>query len=211
MENNNLNENNLLEKENIFIPDYFNQNIQNNNKFKTWENLMLQKYGSNARLFKCTVDKIYFYISDKDCMEYPYYSSYCPICKNVICYFCLRNSTYIRMEFCKCCIRRRLYYLFHLGSQEYINPIGPLKDYADKFESGIIIYLVPFLNMIFTIGAISSMFFIKCIFFMMINLLLMRVELDLSIILLSLYFLFLMHYLHLHYQYVFLYTIFILL
>ena len=109
MENNNFNENNLLEKENIFIPDYFNQNIQNNNKFKTWENLMLKKYGNNARLFKCTKDKIYFYVSNKDCMEYPYYSSKCPICNNVICYYCFRNSTYMRMEFCKCCIRRRLY------------------------------------------------------------------------------------------------------
>ena len=75
MENNNFNENNLLEKENIFIPDYFHQSIQNNNKFKTWENLMLQKYGNNARLFKCTVDKLYFYVSNEECMEYPYYSS----------------------------------------------------------------------------------------------------------------------------------------
>ena len=88
---NNSNDNALLDKENIFIPDYFNQKIKNNNKFKTWENLMFQKYGENARLFKCTVDKIYFYVSNKDCMEYPYYSSYCPMCNNVICYFCLRN------------------------------------------------------------------------------------------------------------------------
>ena len=99
MENNNFNENNLLEKENIFIHDYFNQKIQNNNKFKIWENLMLKKYGNNARLFKCIVDKIYFYISNEDCMEYPYYSSHFPICNNVICYYCLRNSAYSRMEF----------------------------------------------------------------------------------------------------------------
>ncbi len=165
MENNNFNDNDLLDKENIFAPDYFNQNIQNNKKFKTWENLMFQKYGNNARLFKCTKDKIYFYVSNEECMEYPYYSSKCPICNNVICYYCLRNSTYIRMEFCKCCIRRRLYYLFHQGSQEYINPIGPLKDYADKFENRNIIYLIPFLNIIYTIGAISSMFFYKMYFF----------------------------------------------
>ena len=69
------------------------------------------------------------------------------------------------MEFCKCCIRRRLYYLFHLASQEYINPIGPLKDYAEKFERGIIVYLIPFLNIIFIIGAISSMLFYKMYYF----------------------------------------------
>ena len=66
MENNNFSGNDLLEKENIFIPDYFNQNIQKNNKFKTWENSIFQKYGRTARLFKCTTIKIYFYDSNKD-------------------------------------------------------------------------------------------------------------------------------------------------
>ena len=157
MENNNFNENALLEKENIFIPDYFNQNVQNNNKFKTWENVMLQKYGNNARLFKCTKDKIYFYVSNKDCMENPYYSSKCPICNNIICYICFRNSTSIDMELGKCCIRRRLYYLFHLE--------GPIKDFKYELDCGIIIYLIPFLNMIFIIGGISYIFFYNMIFF----------------------------------------------
>ena len=161
MENN---ENTLLEKDNVFKPDYFGQKIsKNNNNFKTWEDTMLKKYGNNAKLFECTQDKIYFYISNKDCMDYPYYASSCPICNNNICYYCLRVSTHSRMEFCKCCIRRRLYYLFHQCSQEYINPIGPLKKYAGKFHS--ILYVIPFINMVYTIGAISSMFFYKMYFF----------------------------------------------
>jgi len=65
------------------------------------------------------------------------------------------------MKLGKCCIRRRLYYLFHQDSQKYINPIGPLKKYAGKFENIIIAYLIPFINMIYIIGAISSMFFYK--------------------------------------------------
>ena len=51
-------------------------------------------------------------------------------------------------NFVNVAFRRRLYYLFHLGSQEYINPIGPLKNYAGKFENSIITYLIPFINMI---------------------------------------------------------------
>ena len=160
MENNEIA---LVEKDNIFRPDYFGQNIEKSSSFKTWEDSMLKRYGNNAKLFKCTKDQIYFYISNEDCLNYPYYSSSCPICNNVICYYCLRVSTYSRMQFCKCCIRRRLYYLFHQCSQEYINPIGPLKDYADHFSP--IIYLLPFLNMVYCIGAISSMFFYKMYFF----------------------------------------------
>ena len=118
---------------------------------------MLQKYGNSARLFKCTVDKIYFYDSNKDCMENPYYSSKCPTCNNIICYFCFRNSTSIDMELGKCCIRRRLYYLFHLE--------GPIKDFKYGINSGIIIYLIPFLNMIFIIGGIFYIFFYNMIFF----------------------------------------------
>ena len=69
--------------ENIFKLDYKEQSLKDNSKFNSWRNTMLQKYGNDAKLFKCSYDKIYFYSSNKKLSSC---SSVCPSCKLSICY-----------------------------------------------------------------------------------------------------------------------------
>ena len=78
-----IDENNKFE---IFRPEYENQKIKNNQNFINWENSIFKKYGNDAKLFKCTKDKIYFYTSNKDCMDYPFYACRCPECNYFVCY-----------------------------------------------------------------------------------------------------------------------------
>ena len=58
--NNNDNKNN---NNNIFKLDYESQNVDNNKYFIKWKRLMLEKLGNNAKLIRCSKDKILFFIS----------------------------------------------------------------------------------------------------------------------------------------------------
>ena len=121
-------------EDNIFSSEYQGQSLKNNINYKNWENSMFVKYGKDAKLFHCQEDKIYYYVSNKNCMEYPYYCTRCPKCNYFVCYFCQTMTNHDEAEYGKCCLKRRLYYSFHEDSQEYINPIGPFKDLADTFN-----------------------------------------------------------------------------
>ena len=86
--------------ENIFKIDYINQNLDNNTKYKKWNNLMLSKYGNNSKIFKCIKDNIIFYAKYEDAISSPCYKIECPICKCLICHFCsycddLKNNYFI--------------------------------------------------------------------------------------------------------------------
>ena len=76
---------NLTEKEdinppNIFKLDYEGQSLKDNIKFELWKTKMLNKYGNNAKLYKCKIDNIYFYSSIKN-----NFGMGCPSCQNLIC------------------------------------------------------------------------------------------------------------------------------
>ena len=73
---------------NIFQLEYQNQVLDNNIKFQKWKNSMLKKYGSDAKLFKCKKDNILFFISKGNTLQAPCYLKKCPICRELICYFC---------------------------------------------------------------------------------------------------------------------------
>ena len=75
-------------KDNIFMPEYENQNIYNIQAFKNWQNSNFKKYGKDVKLFYCLYNKIYFYVSDNECQKYPYYRVKCPKCNYYICYCC---------------------------------------------------------------------------------------------------------------------------
>ena len=146
-------------KDNIFTSEYKGQSIKNNINYKNWENSMLEKYGKDAKLFHCQEDDILYYVSNKECMEYPYYCTRCPKCNYFICYYCETMTNHDKAEFGKCCLKRRLYYSFHQDSQEYINPIGPFAEYAGTFHS--FIFLIPFVNLVYIIACISTLLFYK--------------------------------------------------
>jgi hypothetical protein len=168
MENENevefINKNNNFE---IFRPDYENQNIKNNQNFINWENSIFKKYGNDAKLFKCTKDNIYFYTSNKDCIDYPYYVCHCPECNYYVCYYCSARTEPRYSGFGQCCIRRRLYYLFYEDGLEYIKPDKRWNfDKPTEFNGfPLVMFLLPFINMVYTIGAISALLFYKMEFY----------------------------------------------
>ena len=159
-----IEENNKFE---IFRPEYENQKIKNNQNFINWENSIFKKYGNDAKLFKCTEDEIYFYTSNKDCMDYPFYACRCPQCNYFVCYYCLGRTDQDDAVFGQCCLRRRLYYLFHYDALEYIKPNKIWNEEKPSELEGfeLLLFLIPFINMVYTIGAISALLFYKMQFY----------------------------------------------
>ena len=62
-DNNDNDNNNNKNNNNIFKLDYESQNVDNNKYFIKWKRLMLEKLGNNAKLLRCSKDKILFFIS----------------------------------------------------------------------------------------------------------------------------------------------------
>ena len=60
---NHLSNINEMKTDNMLMLDYDGQSLKDNLKFNSWKNIMLQKYGNDAKLFKCSYDAIYFYCS----------------------------------------------------------------------------------------------------------------------------------------------------
>ena len=150
MENDNeiiLNEENDLKTENIFHLDYKGQALKSTKKFITWKNRMLEKYGNNAKLFKCIYENAYFYVSKKDFNNMHLYKSICPSCNRKICYFCSRalNSDY---DPGNCCVKRRILYMIYEDGLALLDS----QDYSREF----IQFLFPFLTLFFIIGIISK-------------------------------------------------------
>ena len=154
------NEHNLINnfdfiEDNIFKAEYENQKIHKIKAFKNWQNSYLKKYGKNVTLFHCINDKIYFYISNSKCKEYPYYRVRCPKCNNYICYFC---SSINSNEYYDCCMKRLIYSCFHI-KDDYVD--GPAHFLWFCCDSKLV-YMIPFLNMIAIIGSIGTHFYYKC-------------------------------------------------
>ena len=105
------NDNYLINRkqENQFNFHYIGEKFENNLAFLAWEKEMLKKYGNNAKLFKCKMDKILFFVSNEEYTSEPLYSGNCPICNENSCYFCSRNGD-DRHGYC--CISRKIRYIF---------------------------------------------------------------------------------------------------
>ena len=148
------NENYLIRADdNIFKVDYSEQKMDINLEFLKWKESMLEKYGSNAKLFHCIKDKIYFYVSKKECN----YMKNCPLCNNNICYFCKSNGYHDGY----CCISYKFYSMFFVDSSTYFEQYGGYRrEYCqNKLSFDMVIQLIPILNIIYTIGSIHSCFY----------------------------------------------------
>ena len=117
--------------ENIFKLDYKEQSVKDNSKFNSWRNRMLQKYGNDAKLFKCSYDKIYFYPSNKKLSSC---SSTCPSCNLSICYYCSRLATY---DIDNCCLKRRIHYKLFYDGFLFIN------GESNEFQCFFYLFLIP--------------------------------------------------------------------
>ena len=95
----------------VFKLDYSNQSLKGNKEFQNWKIRMLKRYGNDAKLFKCKYDNCYFYGTNKECKNKPYYSCHCPMCSSSLCYYCLKpiNDPYNRG---RCCVKEKFYACF---------------------------------------------------------------------------------------------------
>ena len=104
---------------NTFSLQYPDQKLKNNPSYEKWRQLMLKKYGNDAKEFKCIKDNILFYTSKNDYEEYPYYKSICPKCEEDICYFC--SKVIIDLDIYNCCFKRAMKCLLYKDGFIYIS------------------------------------------------------------------------------------------
>ena len=151
------NESNL---DNIFKLEFKDQNYKNNLKFISWRDSMIRKFGRNAKLFKCILDNILFYTTNKDCKNYPFYKSTCPCCNQEICFFCYRASSDSYGNG-TCCLGRKIYCIFFQDGLRLINPVHPEKDYKPKFKNLLKFYFIPGVNLLFFMAQMHIQLFYK--------------------------------------------------
>ena len=145
--------------DNAFRPDYEGQNLENNQKFQQWNNSMLKKYGNDAKLFKCLVDKIYFYTSYNEYRYTFFCSGKCPLCKKPICYYCSRYYFEDLYEYASCCLTRKIKYIFLKDTVIYINQND--QRINDLYQKYFIIFFIPVVGFIYFIARIETSFFYK--------------------------------------------------
>ena len=144
----------------VFIPDYVGQSINNNISFLNWKESMLKKYGSNAKLFKCLKDNIFYYTSFIECINYPIYQSICPKCKNEICFYCSRNIQDYFEETGTCCLGRKIKCIFYQDCYRYINPIYQ-EENINSFNEAFISFILPIINIFTYIEHIQGILYFK--------------------------------------------------
>ena len=156
MENENMNSNlidiniKIQNDNNVFIPDYIGQDLNDNNYFLNWKNSMLKKYGENAKLFKCLKDNILYYKSYKECRSYPIFQSNCPKCKNRICFYCSRYIPDYQNENGTCCLQRKIKCMLYQDGFRYINPINE-EENINSFIEALISFIIHLLISTFEI------------------------------------------------------------
>ena len=162
MENENLDKNigliqkgkNISNLENIFKPNYENQNLDNNPDFQNWKSLMMNKYGDKSNLYECLYDKIFFYASNEENGHEN--KALCPLCKNSACNFC---SKVIYCSIDNCCMKNKLTKMFISGKEGHKAKMDDLDDYG---RAAVFFFLLPGMNIIFFIGMIFNFSFYKC-------------------------------------------------
>ena len=139
------------EYENIFYFDYKGQSLDNNVKFKDWQNKMVQKYGKNVKLYKCLDDNIYFYgiYKDNAAGDFKYYGSFqstCPVCNHILCGFCFKYTE-------DCCLTDKIcFILFYLG-------LTIIKRENQSYTFYLILFFSPMCTLFLFIGIIAKYFF----------------------------------------------------
>ena len=156
MENENKDNDEYLNEPNgtVFELEYANQPIKNNIKYKNWEKKMKDKYGNNIRLLRCLKDKVIFCANKNEKTDDPC-TAKCPLCQDLICFYCSRYSLY-EMFVGNCCLKRGIYYLF------FVNPFESyLKCGSPELPDCILIsiFFIPYVYLPFFIKLCYLFFF----------------------------------------------------
>ena len=120
---------------------------------------MLKIYGNDAKLFKCLVDKIYFYTSYNE-YRYSYFCrGICPLCKKPICYYCSRFYFEDLYEYGSCCLTRKIKYIFLKDTVIYTNQNDERINLL--YKKYFFIFFIPIISFLYFIARIETSFFYK--------------------------------------------------
>lgn len=148
---------NNLQSKNVFKLEYKGQSLKGNQNFIDFENKMKKDLGTNAKLFKCIYDNIYFFASNEESKTLPYYKAICPLCNRSICYFCSR-FTRDKFDHGACCVQRRTYCMLFQDIYGVINPkFKKDGDYSWQFK----IFFIPIIHFMYFVALFSVAFFYK--------------------------------------------------
>ena len=142
----------------IFKLDYENQNLKSNASYEKFKNEIKKKYGNDAKLFRCNIDKIIFYY---DCSKYPYYTAKCPKCQKFICYFCSFGRKYCEEN---CCAIYQIHSLFNVDALIFVDKYPRQIDFAINIKNVLIILLIPLINITYIICCIHSILFYRLLY-----------------------------------------------
>jgi len=140
----------------IFKLDYKGQLIKDNKKFKTFKKEKIKKYGSNAKLYFCKDENLYFYAPTKNNNFFSFDDAECPSCGINICYFCSKNSGPDLI----CCPIGSMYdLLFHKGLTFTDNTDNVYEAHDVTYYQLIPRFFIPFYSFIYLVGIISFKLF----------------------------------------------------
>ena len=153
-----LTKNNEEIAEDFFKPDYKGQSLNSNKKFCIWKNKMIKIYGSDAKLYRCKNDDIYFY-APKKIDNYFIYESKCTSCNRQICYFCSRSRGN-RGNDGDCCVKGKICSMilddgFKIISEEKEEEnIGHIICFNYPYE--LITFFIPIYSLFILFGLVSK-------------------------------------------------------
>ena len=113
------------------------------------------KYGNDAKLFKCNRDKIIFYHNHS---KYPFYTAKCPKCEKYICYFCSFGRQYYGES---CCIKYKIIKLTKADGLIFLGKYPTQIDFGINIKNCLIFTLIPLINIAYIILTIHSIFFYR--------------------------------------------------
>jgi len=144
------------ESNDIFKLEYKGQLIKDNAKFKAFKKEKIKKYGSNAKLYHCKNENLYFYVPTKKNNFFSFDAVECPSCKENICYFCSKDST-VDLN---CCPIGSMYdLLFHKGLTFTDDKENVYEGHDVTYYQLIPKFFIPFYSFIYLVGIISFKLF----------------------------------------------------
>ena len=151
MENNSIIENYSEQSNDTFKIDYKGQLLKDNKKFQIFKKEQQKKYGSNAKLYHCKNEEVYFYASSKNNSSILFEATVkCPLCGSYVCYFCSNSFS------TNCCIKNNIYRLFFEHGLAFIDSIDViLKKHDVTYDQLYPKFFIPLYTYIYLIGTLS--------------------------------------------------------
>lgn len=139
----------------VFKPEHMNQNLEENNQFIQWRDLMNRRFNpDNNRMYKCFNEECFFYAEKNGNQDFKVHCP-SPSCHRPIC--CICEKPYLAEWYGYCCISRKIREM-HSRGVEYSNGEG-VGFYGEEEET--IFFFIPIINYLYFVSIIFNGFFFK--------------------------------------------------